>query len=59
MLTCSSDVFMDSVNRDVSMEMMVRLNPYCVRPDEADIRRRSNLQGVLAANNSYSVGLSP
>lgn len=29
----SSDVFMDSVNRDVSMEMMVRPSSYCMCSD--------------------------
>lgn len=59
MLTLSSDVFMDSVNRDVSMEMMVGESFCRVCSDEADMRHRSNLPGVLVASNSYSVGLFP
>ena len=59
MLMTSSDVFMDSVNRDVSMEMMVGPRPCCVFLDEADNRHRSNSQGGLAASSSYSVGFFP
>ena len=58
-LTISSDVFMDSVNRDVSMEMMVGPSPCYVSSDETDIRPRSNLQGDLAASSSYLVRHSP
>ena len=38
-LTKSSDVFMDSVNRDVSMEMMVGPSPYRICSAEADIQQ--------------------